>query len=143
MKTKDDSNQAFVQALLRMGLKHPNTEQSLACRGTVVESATVKVEGKAFLFVRPIHVMMKVDAATAEATRMAAAEPERYIVGKGGWITIKLKLGEPTPPLPLLERWIAESYRLQVGKAAKEKTPAGGVATAKKKAAVKKTSVSR
>ena|ERR1700686_1964339 len=121
MKQKDDSNQGFVQALLRIGLKLPDTEESLACKGTVVESATVKVGGRAFLFVRPVHVMMKVDAAMAEVTRMAAKEPERYIAGKGGWVTIKLKPGEPTPPLPMLERWIGESYRLSAGSDAGKK----------------------
>ena len=73
MKRGDDSGQEFVQALLRFGLKHPNTEESLACKGTVIESATVKVGGRAFLFVRPIHVMMKVDAAMAEDPE--AAQP--------------------------------------------------------------------
>lgn len=132
MKRQDDAGQEFVQALLRIGLKHPDAEENLACKGTVVESATVKVGGRAFLFVRPIHVMLKVDAAMAEVTKMAAKEPERYIPGKGGWITIKLKPGEPTPPLPMLERWIGESYRLTAGQGAKGKAP--GAAAGKKRA---------
>lgn len=137
MKRGDDLGQELVQALLRFGLKHPNTEESLACKGTVIESATVKVGGRAFLFVRPIHIMMKVDAAMAEVNKMAAKEPERFIAGKGGWVTIKLKPGQPVPPLPMLERWIDESYRLTAGAAAEAKSPAGAGA-GKKKAATKK-----
>ena len=143
MKGQDDAGQEFVQALLCIGLKHPDTEESLACKGTVVESATVKVGGRAFLFVRPIHVMMKVDAAMAEVTRMAAKEPERYIPGKSGWITIKLKPGEPTPPLPMLERWIGESYRLTAGSPAKAKPTKAGAAAGKKVADKRKSVASK
>lgn len=135
MKRQDDSNQGFVQALLRLGLRHPDAKESIACKGTVVESATVKVGNKAFLFVRPTNVMVKVDASAAEASSMAAAEPGRYSVGKNGWVTIKLKLREPTPALAVLERWIGESYRLAAGQGAKG--GAKGASPAKKKVAAK------
>ena len=137
MKAQDNSNQGFVQALLRLGLGHPNAIESLACKGTVVESATVKVGSKAFLFVRPTNVMVKVGASVAEATKLAAAEPARYSVGKNGWVTIKLKLGEPTPALTILERWIAESYWIAAGQPAQAAPAARSTSPTKKKVAAK------
>jgi hypothetical protein len=54
----------------------------------------------------------------------------KWSVGKGGWAMLKFDQAE-TPPAGLLERWLDESYRLQVPKAlvATLSTTAQSVAT--------------
>jgi hypothetical protein len=100
-----------MQALRRLALQYPEAQEGIACAGTPAEKSTVKVRNKAFLFLGPADMMVKLRDSVAEAAELAAKEPGRYKVGAPGWVTVKFGDGE-TPPLDLLAKWIDESYRL-------------------------------
>ncbi len=100
-----------VQALRKAALRHPDVEETVACQGTSVESASFKVKGKAFLFLRAGTAMVKLDKSRAEAARLAAKAPDRCKAGAQGWTTITLG-GDSAVPPELLKRWIDESYAL-------------------------------
>ncbi len=110
------SSKAILRAL---ATKHPEVEESIACKGTAVESSAFKVDKKTFLFARDVQMMVKLEESLPEAKELAAREPERYKAG-GGWVTVKFD-GGVLPPRELLARWIAESYRLMTAPAAKPK----------------------
>jgi hypothetical protein len=60
-----------------------DVEEGLACKGTVIESVTFKVQGKAFLFLRPEKAMLRLDRSHDEAATLAAKKPACYKVGSG------------------------------------------------------------
>jgi hypothetical protein len=99
----------FETALRKAALRLPDVEEGVACEGTAVESRTFKIGKRAFLFVRPAAVMLKVDK-SAEAVRRLAAKDSRYRIGAGGWVTVALG-SAPRPPLRLIAGWMNESYR--------------------------------
>jgi hypothetical protein len=100
----------FEKALRAAALQLPDVEEGVACEGTLLESRTFKVRKKAFLFVRPANVMLKLAESADEARRLASTDA-RFRVGGGGWVTVIPGGGAP-PPLPMMKRWIGESYRL-------------------------------
>jgi hypothetical protein len=100
----------FESALRDVALRLPGVEEGVACEGTALESRTFKVNKKAFLFVRPASVMLKLEGSADEARRLASQD-SRYRIGAGGWVTVTPGAGK-TPPVALMKRWIAESHRL-------------------------------
>ena len=97
------------EALRQAALAHPAVEESLACRGTAVESASFEVGGKAFLFLDEAKAMVKLGASREQAGELAAQGPGTCKTGAGGWTTVVLS--EPAGvPLATLRAWIAESY---------------------------------
>jgi hypothetical protein len=108
-------------ALRRVALSHPDVEEGLACKGTVIQSATFKVRGKAFLFLRPGKAMLKLDTSQGAASKLAAKKPGGYTIGAGGWATVDLSHPKEVS-MKVLASWIAESYGLFAAK----KTPSGG-----------------
>src|SRR6185295_1649093 len=103
---------ASKQSLRKFALRLPDTEEGVACAGTSLEACTIKRKGKAFLFVRSIDARLKLGPSLADAVALAATAPERYSVGAGGWVHVKL---DGPIPLDLAERWINESYKLAGG----------------------------
>src|SRR5947209_8199382 len=99
-----------MKTLRKLALKYPEVEEGIACKGTVVECATFKARGKAFLFLARTNLRLKLGESLAEAVALAAKEPGRYEVGAHGWI--KVTIGDDPLPLDVLTRWIDESYRL-------------------------------
>lgn len=125
-------------ALRAYALRYPEATSGVACAGTALECPTVAARGKAFLFLGPTGLRVKVRESLDQATEFAAREPGRYTVGAHGWVQVVP--GEGPLPLDVLERWIDESYRLLVPKAlvamlpekgppAEERAPAGQAAT--------------
>lgn len=107
-----------MQALRKFALRLPNTEEGVACEGTALESRTIRTGNKAFLFLRPKDARLKLAGSLKEAAARAAKEPDRYVVGTGGWILVKFN--DATDSIGVLERWIAESHTLLgAGKPAK------------------------
>jgi hypothetical protein len=113
--------------LRKLALRHPDVEEGVACAGTALEKRTVKARKKAFVFLGVGDIMLKLRESLPEATRCTAREPARYKVGANGWVKATFTDDEP-PVFDLLEKWIAESYRLVVNpstsitrKAAKKK----------------------
>lgn len=103
-----------MQALRKIALRYPGTEEGVACEGTPIESRTVKTRNKAFLFLTIGHARLKLRESLPEATRLAKKTPDQLQVGSGGWI--KASLGaDGSAPLDVLERWVGESYQLMAG----------------------------
>jgi len=98
-----------VVALRRAALRHPDVDESVACRGTPIESATFKIGGRAFLFLRSGRVMVRLDRSQGEAAGLAQKKPERYKIGSGGWATVTFEDPKDVS-IRLLEKWISESY---------------------------------
>ena len=73
-----------------------------------------KVKKKTFLFLAvdggELSLSVKLPQSGNFALMQPYASPTEYGLGKSGWVTARFG---PTqkPPLPLLERWIDESYR--------------------------------
>ena len=112
MKSKNElQGDEIVLALRKSAMQHDDVEEGIACKGSVIQSATFKVRGKAFLFLRPGRVMVKLEASRAEAVKHAAKSPDRYKIGAGGWATVTYTESRDVS-LPMLRRWIEESYRL-------------------------------
>ena len=103
-----------MRALRRAALRYPDVHEGVSCEGTSLEKRTVKADKKAFVFLGPADLMVKLKASLPEATRLARKDPARYKAGAHGWVTARLS-DEETPPMAMLERWIDESYQLAVG----------------------------
>ena len=110
---------ADISKVLRtIANRHADTDEGIACEGTALERITVRARTKSFLFLGGGEAMLKLRESLPAATKLAESEPDRYTVGASGWVKVKLGPGRE-PSLPLLERWIAESYQLIVGPSAK------------------------
>ena len=100
-----------TQTLQAVALRFPEARVGIACEGTAAERRTIKVRGKAFLFLGAGAALLKLRASLAEATDRAAREPNRYKVGAHGWVTVTF--GDAASlPADVLARWLEESYRL-------------------------------
>lgn len=99
-----------MPTLRELALAFPETDEGVACEGTPLERRTIRVKKKAFLFLGAEDALLKLHDSLPEAEALAAREPERYKPGAHGWVSIKWH--GKKPPIPLLRRWIEESYRL-------------------------------
>jgi hypothetical protein len=97
----------LTTTLRSAALSHDGVEETIACKGTAVESASFRVKKKAFLFLSDAHVRVKLDASIAKAKKLGCD------VGKLGWVKVDLA-GKP-PPVGVLKTWIRESYALMAG----------------------------
>ena len=96
-------------------LRLSGTQEGIACTGTALEKRTIKTGNKAFLFLGPTDVMVKLGDSIAEAAQLASKEPVMYRIGAHGWTTIKFGSGT-MPPVDRLIRWVEESHRLMAPK---------------------------
>lgn len=117
MRDRNGSSDKAIEALRRAGLRQPNVEESIACKGTALESETFKVQGKAFLFLRSGKAMLKSGTSQRAAMKLADEHPAYYKVGSGGWTTVDLSNPKGLS-MKLLESWIAESHGLFASKRA-------------------------
>ena len=124
MKKEPTGTNRTLLALRQAALRHRNVDEGLACKGTVIESATFKVNGKAFLFLRPGKAMLKLAKSLGEASKLARTKAGCYSVGSGGWITVDLTDPKQVS-VPVLGRWIAESYALFAETTGKKPKAAG------------------
>lgn len=104
-----------VQALRKAALGYPETEEGVACKGTVLESTTVMIRKKAFVFLRSSEARLKLRESLKEMAALATKNPGHYGIGANGWASIKF-IDDAAPPLELLEKWVGESYRVVGGK---------------------------
>src|SRR4051794_18856358 len=74
----------------------------------------VKVGKKAFLFMRSdktgLSLSTKLPESNEDALERAFAKPTAYGLGKSGWITATFEPKDKVP-VPLIKRWIEESFR--------------------------------
>lgn len=108
-----------MQSLRAFALRLEDTDEGVACEGTSLESRTVRRGGKAFVFLRPRELRLKLGASLKDATARARREPDRWQVGTGGWV--KVALDDADDPLDVLQRWIAESHALCAAKRPKKR----------------------
>jgi hypothetical protein len=113
----------------KLALQYPEAKEGIACAGTSLEKRTIKARNKAFLFLGPKDLMLKLGESLADARKLASREPDRYQAGASGWVKVNLE-NHPPPPLEVLERWIDESYRLLAPRALVASLPARGRSTA-------------
>ncbi len=125
-----------TEAMRLEASRYPDVDEGTACT-----QSSFKARKKAFLFAGPqggrFKAMFKLEASMAEATRLADEDPDRFDVGKNGWVTARFSAEQPMPK-KLWKAWLDESYGLAAG----GKTPARKK-TAKKKATKKKTTKKR
>jgi methylated-DNA-protein-cysteine methyltransferase-like protein len=115
MAARPLSGSKTAEALRRAALRCPGAEEGIACKGTALESTTVTIRKKAFLFVRATEARLKLRESQSEAAALASKDPGHYGIGANGWARVKFAEGAP-PPLELLEKWVGESYRAVAGK---------------------------
>jgi hypothetical protein len=136
--TKETGYQSgLMQNLRNIALSYPEAQEGIACAGTALESRTVKVRNKAFLFLGTNDVMVKLGESLAEATKLASKTLGWYKAGANGWVKVTFGDGDSPPP-GLLERWIDESYRLLAPKQLVALLPESGPAAGDAKKAVEK-----
>lgn len=114
---------SIVASLREIAVSLPDTEEGIACEGTVLEKRTIKVRKKAFVFLGRSNVMLKLGDSLADATAIANEKPDFLKAGASGWVTVKLD-GKAAVPRRKLEAWIKESYRLFAGESSKGKEKA-------------------
>jgi predicted DNA-binding protein (MmcQ/YjbR family) len=73
-----------------------------------------KVAKKAFLFMASenggLSLSVKLPQSGLLALSLPFAQPTGYGLGKSGWVTASFTRKQ-SPPIPVLERWVDESYR--------------------------------
>jgi predicted DNA-binding protein (MmcQ/YjbR family) len=74
----------------------------------------IKVRGKVFLFLHTEHddvgFSVKLPHSAELALTFTGAEPTGYGLGKSGWVSVRVKPGDPVPT-EHFEAWLDESYR--------------------------------
>jgi hypothetical protein len=100
-----------MHALAAIARSLPDVTEGVACAGTVLESRTFQVGGKAFLFLSAKVARLKLATSAGDAQRRGVE------VGANGWAKIVL---DALPPVPLCKRWVAESHALLAGAGARK-----------------------
>lgn len=90
--------------------------------GRACNQTSFKAGKGTFLFLGPgakgvgFKAMFKLKASAPAARKLAAQHPERFEVGKTGWVTSRFSAEAPLPKR-LWSKWLAESYALTCGTA--------------------------
>ena len=104
-------NQTPGAALRAFALSFPEAHEDFPWGERVV-----KVRKKVFVFMgkaeNPDHFAMSVKLPDSgpEALLLPFAEPTGYGLGKSGWVSVRFD-DDRQVPVPILRRWIEESYR--------------------------------
>jgi hypothetical protein len=109
-KQKSAAPGDLAKLLRTAALALPNVEEGIACAGTSLEKRTLKIRGKAFLFLAQSDAMLKLSDSLPTATKLATAHPDQLKVGAHGWTTLRFAI--TSLPLSTLQSWIVESYQL-------------------------------
>lgn len=90
------------------GLAFPEAEEDFPWGHTAL-----KVKGKTFAWLTDedgFNITVKLPVSRDFAEVFDFASPAGYGLGKSGWISCRFAPGDE-PDVPLLKRWLAESYR--------------------------------
>ena len=85
--------------------------------GTSCNQSSFKVGAGSFLFIGPgakgegFKAMFKLDRSMPQAEELASKSPDRFEVGKAGWVTARFTNEKPLPK-SIWEKWLKESYQL-------------------------------
>lgn len=96
--------------MLAAALRHNDVEEGIACEGTALESRTIKVNGRAFLFLSPKKAYFKLGPSYAGAQE-AAKDSEAVKPGGAGWTSLMWDAPSPVSDATL-RRWVDESHAL-------------------------------
>jgi predicted DNA-binding protein (MmcQ/YjbR family) len=132
---------AALKELRAFGLAFPGTHTKSPWPGHL----DLAVKDKTFAYLslegQPLGISCKLPRSAEAALMLPFAKPTGYGLGKSGWVSAEIPLGE-APPVALFKDWIEESYRAQAPKSLVKQLDGGAVAkstaaTAKKPAAKK------
>lgn len=99
-----------LQELREFAKTLDDTSEGWSCKGTVLESRTIKVDGRAFLFLGTKGVVrLKLEDSIPEAKKLSKKHPDVYEIGSGNWTKIVL---DDDVDRDVMEKWITESYDL-------------------------------
>ena len=102
-KTKDPTEPIRLEAS-----RYPDVDEGTACT-----QSSFKTGGKAFLFIGMqggrYKAMFKLKESLAEATKLAAKDPDDIQVGS--WVTARFTAEKPLPKR-VWKKWLDESYEL-------------------------------
>jgi len=88
----------------------PETDEGTACN-----QSSFKANRRSFLFIGPgakgvgYKAMFRLKNSIEQAETLAAAEPDRFEVGKNGWVTTRFTTQKPLPK-KIWRKWLKESY---------------------------------
>ena len=88
--------------------------------GTSCNQNSFKVGKASFLFIGPgrkgvgYKAMFRLKKSLPQAKKLAAKDPDRFEVGKTGYVTARFTAEKPLPK-SIWEKWLRESYELAVG----------------------------
>jgi len=105
-----------TEAIRREAITFPGVAKGTAC----TQSAFKAGKGT-FLFIGPgpkgkgYKAMFKLKASMSQAVKLAAQHPERFEVGKTGWVTARFTTEEPLSK-KIWSAWLAESYEVTCGR---------------------------
>ncbi len=126
-----------TEAIRRQAATFAGVDQGSACN-----QSSFKAGKGSFLFIGPgakgqgFKAMFKLRASMDQARELAAEQPQRFEVGKTGWVTARFTAEAPLPKA-LWSRWLAESYALTAGAGAKPKATGKPKSAARGKSAAK------
>jgi predicted DNA-binding protein (MmcQ/YjbR family) len=114
--TMAKASQEKAEAALRAyALRFPEANEDFPWGERVI-----KVRGKIFVFFATgdggLRVSVKLPISFEMALTLPFTAPTRYGLGRAKWITARFAADE-TPPVDLLQGWIAQSYRAVAPKA--------------------------
>lgn len=104
-----------IEVLRGIVLRYPEVEEGVSCN-----RAAFGARGKSFLFAgtgpggRGVVLLLELRDSLTDAQVRAREQPGTIVVGKTGWVTLRLADGQPLPRG--VERWVEESYRVIVAK---------------------------
>ena len=109
-----DGNESFKHTISETirahALTFPETVEDASC-----VNRAFKAGGKNFVFLGEkddeCNIRLKLDASVPEIETLAKEDPDRWQVGKGGWVMLRFSPDSP-PPVTDLQRWITESFHL-------------------------------
>jgi hypothetical protein len=104
---------SLMVSLRHCAMQQPGAEEGIACKGTALEARTIKIRGKAFLFLRTTEARLKLGASIKEAAAQASKNPASCIVGTNGWVLVKFEGN--SIPINVLHNWVKESAQLLGG----------------------------
>ena len=121
--------------------------------GKSCNQSSFKAGKGSFLFIGPgakgigYKAMFKLKDSIPQAKKLSLEEPDRFEVGKTGWVTARFDDKDPLPKA-LWEKWLLESFSLCSAPSKKASTPtkkrvpkkAKSTVAAKKKSTAKKSS---
>ena len=127
---------AALKELRAFGLAFPGTHTKSPWPGHL----DLAVKDKTFAYLslegQPLGISCKLPRSAEAALMLPFAKPTGYGLGKSGWVSAEIPLGE-APPVALFKDWIEESYRAQAPKSLVKQLDGGAAVKAKPKPAVK------